>query len=170
MKTTVKIVLVIAAFALCSNVSAQTQKLAHINMQELIFSMPEYDSATVKLEKMRKELEDDMELLQVEYRKKLDEYIKNEANLTDLVKSSKQMELQSLQQRIQMFQENAQQQLESENGKLLQPVIEKANKAIEAVAKEQGISYVVSEQVLHFKAVGTIDLLPAVKDYLKIKK
>jgi Skp family chaperone for outer membrane proteins len=57
-----------------------------------------------------------------------------------------------------------------EQEKLMQPIIEKANKAIETVAKEQGISLVISETVLHFKAVGTINLLPAVKQYLGIKK
>ena len=170
MKITLKLVVAIVAVALCSNVSAQNIKLAHINLQELIVSMPENDSAMVKLNNLQKTLEDEMENLQVEYRRKLDDYLKNEANLTELVKTSKQQELQSLQQRVQMFQESAQQSLESEYNKLMQPVIEKANKAIDTVAKEQGVSYVLNEQVLHFKAVGTLDLLPAVKKHLGITK
>ena len=51
----------IAAFALFvtfagQNASAQNLKFGHINSDELIKAMPEYDSATVKLEKTRKEL------------------------------------------------------------------------------------------------------------------
>jgi len=172
MKTTLKLVLVIAFVALCGNVSAQNLKLAHINMQELIASMPENDSAMVKLNKLQQTLEEEMENIQVEYRRKLDDYSKVEANLTDIVKQSKIQELQSLQQRIQLFQEQAQQSLESEYNKLMQPVVEKANKAIETVAKEQNITYVLSDnpQIIPFKAIGTLDLLPAVKQHLGIKK
>jgi len=171
MKNTIKLVFAIATtIALCSNVSAQ--KLAHINVEELIIAMPEYDSAMVKMQKIQKDLETEVEDMQVEYRRKLDDYLKNEANLTEIVKQSRQTELQNLGQRIQTFTESAQQQLEMENGRLMQPIWEKANKAVENVAKAQGVEYVISgnPQILVFKAVGTLDLLPAVKDHLGIKK
>jgi len=172
MKNTIKLVFAIVAVALCSTVSAQTPKLAHINIEDLIIAMPEYDSATVKVEKLRKVLETEVEDLQVEFRKKLDDYQKNEANLTEIVKQSRQTELQSLSQRVQNFIEDAQQELEMENNKLMMPVWEKANKAVENVAKEQGVTYVFSAnpQILIFKAVGTLDLLPAVKQHLGITK
>jgi len=172
MKITLKLVLAIAAVALCSTISAQNFKLAHINMEELIVSMPEYDSAMVKMQKIQNELETEVENLQVEYRRKLDDYLKNEANLTDIVKQSRQTELQNLGQRIQTFTESAQQTLEMENGKLMQPIWEKANKAVENVAKEQEVTYVFSSnpQILIYKAIGTLDLLPAVKNHLGIKK
>ena len=170
MKTTLKLVLVISIIALCSNVSAQTLKLAHINMNDLISSMPEHDSAMVKLQKEQKALEGEMENLQVEYNKKLDDYQKNEANLTELVKQARVQELTLFGQRIQTFNQSAQQQFEELNAKLYQPIYEKANKAIEAVSKEQGITYVINDQALTYKAVGAIDLLPAVKQNLGIKK
>ena len=170
MKTTLKLALVIAIVAVCSNVSAQNLKLAHINMNELIVSMSEYDSAMVKMQNIQKDLESEMENLQVEYRRKYDDYLKVEATLTEIVKQSRQQEIQNLMQRIQMFQESAQQTIEEENNKLMQPVIEKANKAIEAVAKEQGLTYVINEQTLLYKALGSTDLLPAVKQNLGIKK
>ena len=170
MKTTLKLVLVISIIALCSNVSAQALKLAHINMNDLIVSMPEHDSAMVKMQKEQKALEGELETLQVEFNKKYDEYQKNEATLTELVKQSRQQELTLYQQRVQTFTQSAQQQLEDLNAKLYQPIYEKANKAIETVAKEQGITYVINDQALTYKAVGAIDLLPAVKQNLGIKK
>ena len=170
MKTTIKLVLAISVIALCSNVSAQ--KIAHINIQELITSMPEYDSASVKIEKVRQELEKTIEEMQVEFNRKSDELQKNQANLTDLVKQSKTEELTTMYQRLQSFQQQASESFQMESDKLLQPVYEKANKAIEAVAKEKGVDYVISDnpQILFFKAVGTMDLLPAVKQHLGIKK
>jgi outer membrane protein len=172
MKTTLKSVLVIAAIALCSNISAQTLKLAHINMEELIVSMPEYDSAMVKLQKLEKELTQALEDMNVDRNRKLDDFTKNSSNWSELVRGSKEQEIISMNQRIQAFQEQAQETMQQDYQKLMQPVQEKANKAIESVAKEQGITYVISAntQILIFKAVGTVDLLPAVKQHLGIKK
>ena len=172
MKITLKLVLAIAAVALCSNISAQNLKLAHINMEELIVSMPEYDSAMVKMQKIQKDYEDELDYLQVEYRRKLDEYQKTEATLTEMVKQSRIADIQNQSQRIQVFSESAQQNLGEEYQKLMQPVQEKANKALDIVAKEHGVTYVISAntQILLFKAPGTLDLLPAVKKQLGITK
>jgi len=172
MKITVKLVFAIVAVALCSNISAQTQKLAHINMEELIVSMPEYDSAMVHLQKFVQDLEEHLDLMNVERNKKFEEYTKSQATWTDLVRTSKEQEIQSLNQRIQMYQEQAQEEMQQEQGKVMQPIWEKANKAVENVAKEQSITYVISanSQILVYKAVGTLDLLPAVKQHLGIKK
>jgi len=170
MKTTLKLVLAITVFALCSNVSAQNLKVAHINMQELVFSMPDYDSAMVKLQKFTQDLEQVLEEMQVELNKKQDDFQKNQANWSDLVKQSKNEDLVTLYQRIQTFQQQAQESYQQENDKLLQPVLEKANKAISAVANEQGITHVFSEQSLLFTATGTINLLSAVQKHLGITK
>ena len=170
MKTTLKLVLVIAFVALCGNVSAQNVKLAYINMSELIMSMPEYDSASVKMQKFAQQLEKDIEDLQVELNRKQDEIQKNQANWSDLVKQAKNEEYISAYQRFQAVQQNAGESYQQEQGKLLQPIHEKASKAIDAVAKEQNVTMVFDSQVLHYKAVGTLDLLPAVKAHLGIKK
>jgi outer membrane protein len=170
MKITLKLVLAIAMIAFCSNISAQTLKLAHINMQELVVSMSEYDTAMVKIQKVAKDLEQELESMNVERNKKLEEYATNSKNWTDLVRTSKERELQSMNDRIQAFQAQAQESYQQENDKFMQPVFEKANKAIEVVAKEQGITYVLSSQALLYKAVGSVDLLPAVKKHIGITK
>ena len=170
MKITLKLVLAIAAISLCSTISAQNVKLAHINMEELIVTMPEYDSAMVKMQKFVQTLETELELMNVERNKKIEEYSKNHANWTDLVRSSRGDEIQNMNQRIQMFQEQAQEDMQQEQNKLMQPIFEKANKAIETVAKEQGIIGVFSAQALHYKDASMINLLPSVKKHLGITK
>ena len=170
MKNTLKLVVAITIFALCSNVSAQNLKVAHINLQELVFSMPEYDSATVKLQKFAQDLEQVLEEMQVELNRKYEEFSKNQTNWSELVRQAKTEEIQSIQQRIGQYQQRAEEEIGQEQNRLYQPVIEKANKAVEAVAKEQGITHVFSDQALIFKATGTTDLLPAVQKHLGITK
>jgi outer membrane protein len=172
MKIAMKIVLAIAFVAFCTGVGAQQKplKLAHIDSQELMQSMPEYDSAIVRLQKMQKEMEDEYEQIQVELRRKYDDYLNNQKNWGELLKTSREQEITSMQQRLQTFQESSVEMLQQENAKQMQPVREKANKAIEAVAKEHGITYVLESQSLYFKSADSQDILPLVQQYLGIKK
>ena len=172
MKNILKIVvisIVIAAFG--NNVNAQKViKLAHIDSQALLQSMYEYDSAVVKIQAFIKDLQGEIETQQVEINRKSDEFQKNSANLTDLVRTSRQQEIAGMYQRLQEFQQNAEQSLQQEQAKIMQPVQEKATKAIEAVAKENGVTYVLEGQTLLYKAGDALDLLPLVKQHLGIKK
>jgi len=170
MKITLKLVLAIVAIALCSNISAQNLKLAHIDIQQLVASMPEYDSAMVKFQKFYSILENELEEMRVELNRKYEDFTKNQANMTDLVKQSRADELQNIQNRIQMFQQSAQESIQQEESNLMQPVYEKATKAIDTVAKDQGINGVFSAQAFHYKDASIINLLPAVKQHLGITK
>jgi outer membrane protein len=123
------------------NVFAQA-KFGHINTNELLRMMPGRDDAQRELEKYARELEEMFVSLQTEFQTKYTNYLENEATLSELIKQSRQRELQSLQERIMEFQESAQQDLVDRENKLLSPIIEKARKAIEDVAKENGYTYV----------------------------
>ena len=170
MKNRLKLVLIITVIALCSNVSAQTPKFAHINLNELVLSMPEYDSASVKLQKFVQDYEQLLEEMNVELNRKYEDYSKNQANWSDIVRQTKMEDITTIQQRIGQTQQRANEEIDQEQSKLYQPVVEKANKAVETVAKEQGITYVFSDQALIFKATGTIDLLAAVQKHLGIAR
>jgi outer membrane protein len=122
--------------------SAQTMKFGHINSEELIQALPEYDSATVKLEKFRKELINALELMSVELNNKNEAYQKESKNLTDIVKQTKEQELYDMNKRIQDFQTNAQTQLQEKQVELFQPIYAKVDKAIKDLGKENGFVYV----------------------------
>jgi outer membrane protein len=151
---------------------AQTVKFAHINSDELIKSMPEYDSAMAKLEKTRKDLVNALEIMQVELNNKYEKYNKESKTLTDLVRQSREQELQDLQARIQEFQTNAQQQLQEQQTTLTQPIFTKVDKAIKDVGKEGGFIYVfdvAKGQVLYFDDTKSTNVLALVKTKLGVK-
>lgn len=153
---------------------AQNIKFAHINSDELIQALPEYDTAMAKLERTRTELVNTLELMSVELNNKLDAYNKVEKTLTDLVRQSKQQELQDLQNRITSFQTQAQATLQDEQVNLTQPIFEKVDKAIKDVGKEGGFIYVFDVaqskgQVLYFDNTKSTDIMPQVKTKLGVK-
>jgi outer membrane protein len=82
-----------------------------------------------------------------EYQQGVQEYQANEATYTDLVKQDKVAEITSLEQRIQAFQQNAQQSLQTKEQELLEPILSKARQAIEDVATEGNYTYIFDKSI-----------------------
>ncbi len=142
MKNLLKLVVITLFLFSGTAVNAQNFKFGHINSQELLSLMPERDSAEAKIQLYSKELEGELEIMNVEYRNKLNDYLEKQDNLTPLVKQTKEQELNEFQNRIQEFQTNAEQDLQQQNAQLINPIIQKAEKAIKDVGKENGFSYI----------------------------
>lgn len=165
---------VIIAFVAVSglfSVNAMAQsKVGHINAQALIEAMPEAQAAQKSLQQFAEELDKDGKGLIEEYQKKLTEFDKSAATMTDNIKEIKTKEIQTAQKNIQDYQESAQQKIEAKRAEILKPIYDKARKAIEDVAKEKGYAYVLdsSAGVLLVSPAGD-DLAPAVKTKLGIK-
>ena len=169
MKSIFKICLIAIVLFSAGLVQAQTLKFAHIDSQALISAMPETAAAQKTLEEQAKGLEDQLATMQKEFQTKLGEYTQSVESLTDLVRQAKEEDLQNLQQRIQSFNSTASQKLQQKQGELMEPIFDKANNTIEAVAKEQGVIYVFDSNAVLYKSNASIDLLPLVKAKLGIK-
>lgn len=151
----------------------QKLKIGHINSQELLASMPESDSAQKKLEAIAKEHEAILEEMTVEFNKKFEAYRKaSEAGtLSDLARATKETELQDLQGRIQTFEQTAQQDLQQKRVELFTPVQDAALKAVNAVAEENGFTYIFDTGMgaVVYSSPDAIDILPMVKTKLGLK-
>ena len=149
-----------------TSASAQTLKFGHIDFQQLIQGMNEYDAAQKAMAKLQADLESQLGIMQKEYQTKGQEYVTlvKQPNVTDAIRQAKEADIQSLQERISTFQQSAQDNLQKEQTKQMQPVVEKARKAVADVAKEQGLIYVFdTPSVLYFDAALSVDILAAVK-------
>ena len=117
-------------------------KFGYIDSQELLMLMPERKIAETDVQNFAKSLESQLGSMTAEYQQSVQEYQANEATYTDLVKQDKVAEITGLEQRIQNFQQNAQQSLRTKEQELLEPILEKARKAIEDVAVEGNYTYI----------------------------
>lgn len=173
MKRFIRIAVLIIVVALAGkNAMAQTLKFGHINSDELIQGMPEYDSAVVKLQKFQKELQNALELMSVELNNKNEAYQKEAKSLSDIVKQTKEQELVDMQKRIQDFQNNAQGQLQNKQSEVFQPIYTKVDKAIKDVGKENNFFYVfdvAKGALLYFDEAKSINVMPLVKTKLGLK-
>jgi outer membrane protein len=155
------------------DIFAQNLKFGHINSDELIQSLPEFDTANKTLEKFRQDLINALELMQVELNNKSDAYTKESKNLTDIVRQTKEQELMDMNNRIQQFQASAQQQLQEKQAELFQPIMAKVDKAIKDIGKEQGFVYIFTvgqgSTLVYFDEAKSTNVLPLAKAKLGIK-
>lgn len=152
--------------------TAQNFKFGHINSQELMAAMPERDSAEAKIKKHGQSIQDQVEELEVEFRKKYQDYTQKISTFTDAIREMKEKELREMQQRAQEFQQAAEQDYQRFQAETMKPVIEKADVAIKKVAKANGFTYVfdTSYGVLLYYSEQSTDILPLVKKELGITK
>ena len=160
------ILLLSAGFA-----NAQTPKFGHIDLQALVQIMPERAAAEKQFTAYQKELEDALGIMQKEAQTKYAEYLSKRDSMTETVRKMKDDELNAMSERIQTYQQNAQQQLQAKQGELLKPVFDKADKAIKDVGTEKGLIYVfdMSARVILYNSKESIDILPFVKTKLGIQ-
>lgn len=160
------ILLLSAGFA-----NAQAPKFGHIDLQALVQIMPERATAEKQFTAYQKELEDALGVMQKDFQSLYMEYAAKRDSLSETVRKMKEDDLNAKNERIQTYQQNAQQQLQTKQAELLKPVFDKADKAIKEVGAEKGLVYVfdMSSRVILYNSKESVDILPFVKTKLGIQ-
>ena len=149
------------------NASAQN-KIGYISTDELIGVMPEAEKADNELKGYQAELAQNGQDLMRKLTAEDSLFVRDSAKLSASMKEIKRKELITLYQRVQNWQNEAQEMYNAEAQKKIAPIRTKALDAIKAVAKESGYSYVLDVNSIIVAPPGD-DLLPLVKKKLGIK-
>ncbi len=156
------------------SVAASAQKFGHITTDDIIQAMPETKAAQTALESEGKKLEEQLQAMGVEYQNKVQAYQEN-VQLADAapekwslaLRADKEQEIMQLQERIQRFQENAQQSIAQKRNDLFKPIMDKLDAAIKKVATAGGYVYVMDKaNVLFINETISVDLTNEVKKEL----
>lgn len=161
------LVALMIVFGASSIVNAQ--KIAHIDTQALIEAMPETRAAQNELERIKNTYEAELLSMGRELEAKARRYEAEAESKTDAENRRRLEEVQAAQMKIGEYRQNASIDLQKKEADLFTPLFDKARKAIEKVAKDKGIQYVMDAT----PGSGLIvaegeDLLPAVKRQLGI--
>jgi outer membrane protein len=89
--------------------------------------------------------------------------------MTANVREFRQQELAEMEQRMQVFYQTIQKELQAKQVELLQPVQNKLLEAINKVAAAQTCTYVVDRASVLYVGADATDLTPAVRAELGIK-
>ncbi len=139
------LVIVIAIIVLTGSAAGQALKLGYVDSQVIIQQFPEAQEAQKKIQASVQQWQDQIDTMAKAYQFRLDEYDKKKAMLNDQVKLAEEQKLLGEQQNIvnfrnKKFGQNG--ELAQLQDKIMTPVKDKIIKAIQAVAKEEGMSFV----------------------------
>ena len=160
---------IILMLAVALPILASAQKIGHVNSQEIMALMPETKQAGAKLDSLQSSYELQLANMQEELSKKVAEFQQQQATMTAGVREFRQQELAEMEQRMQMFYQTVQQDLQAKQVEYLQPVRTRLMEAIKQVATTQGCTYVLDQSSMLHIGTDATDLTAAVKAELGIK-
>ncbi len=117
-------------------------KLGYTNIDYVLAQTPEAKDIQNQLTIQRTQSENELKRMQKELEDKYGAYEKGAAQMSDVIRKDRETELQGLQTRIQEFGRTAEQSLQTKYQQLVNPVVQKIQKAIDEVAKAEGYTYV----------------------------
>lgn len=147
--------------------SAQ-QKIGYINTDELISVMPEAEKADAELKEYQASLSQQGQDLMKELGDKDSLFVRDSAKLSPSMREIKKNELIALYQRVQNWNQQAQEMYQQEAQKKIAPLRQKAMDAIKAVAEEKKYTYILDNSAVIVGPPGD-DVLPMVKAKLGVK-
>ena len=148
---------------------ASAQKIGYINSQELLAAMPEIKGMQAKLDTLAGQYETQFANMQEEFNKKVADFQKDQATMTAGVRDFRQQEIVEMEQRIQMFYQTAQKDIQAKQQEYLIPIQNRMLEAIKKVGAEQGCTYVMDAMAMLYIAPDALDLMALVKSELGIQ-
>ncbi len=142
-----KIKLFVIALALFASLSINAQssvKIGWTNIDHILQSLPDAKEIQTKLGTERAQYEKLYNEKLEEAKKLLEDYQKNSPTMSPVIKQDKEKTLNNKQQELQELQQNSEAAIQAKQQELLTPVMNKIQKAIDDVAKENGYTYVLN--------------------------
>ena len=160
---------IILMLAMVLPMLASAQKIGYINSQELLAAMPEIRGMQAKLDTLAGQYETQFANMQEEFNKKVADFQKDQATMTAGVRDFRQQEIVEMEQRIQMFYQTAQKDIQAKQQEYLIPIQNRMLEAIKKVGAEQGCTYVMDAMAILYIAPDALDLMALVKSELGIQ-
>ena len=164
-----KKVLLLAFLCVSLGMTAQELKIAHVNTSEIFNAMPETSAAETELANLNQSLRTELERMQEEYNKKYTEFIQQQDSLSESIKVRRMQEVQDIQNRIETFYQQAEQDVSKKRNELNAPIVQKIQTAIKSVGEEHGYTYMMEMGAFLYASPKAIDATPLVKTKLGLK-
>jgi len=137
-----KTLLLIAVFTLGVGGVANAQKIGHIDFEKLVAAMPATKTLKADMEKLGKTYQDEITGMEKKLEATRKRYVAESKTQTNETNDKRAQELQQEGVKIEQAKRFAYQDMQKKQSDELQPIIEKAQKAIDEVAASKGIVYV----------------------------
>ena len=140
-------VLAIGTLTTQAQTPTASSKIGFADVDYIFSQMPEAKQIDTELKSTQSQLKNQIDGKVSEFQKKLADYQANLSTMLDAVRQNTERELQQLQENLQKLQQDAQVTIDTKRGQLMEPVYKKVGKAIEDVAKENGYTFILNQQI-----------------------
>ncbi len=159
----------LAAVLLTTGIRAQAQnKIGYIALSDIILSMPEAKKADTALQQFRDALYQSAQDKNAAFDDAVAKFYKDSATMVPAVKEVKRKGLQDQMTAMQGEEQRIQEELRKKQDEMSAPIQKKALDAVQAVAKENGFTYVFVKEALLVSPPAD-DMAPLVKKKLGLK-
>lgn len=148
-----KLVLVAVVLFSMGSLMAQTQqKIAHVNSQDLLDTMPSRKLAIEQLQKFEQDGVKELQEMEADLNKAYAYYEANKATWSPVIIKIEEEKLMKKQQALQEREQTLNSEMQAVSQELNKPILDRVQKAVEIVSDRKKLSYVIDESVtLYFK-------------------
>lgn len=119
-------------------------KVGYTSLGNILEQMPETKNVSSQITLLQTQSDNELKRLQKEYQDKYSAYEKGAAQMSEVIRKDRAIELDNLQTRIQEFARNAEETIQRRYNELIAPITKKAFEVIGEVAKENGYQFIVN--------------------------
>jgi outer membrane protein len=139
MKKTLSIV----ALLFVTNFAISQSKVAHVDSQQLLDTMPSRALALKEIKDIEEEFKTELQTMYEEYEKTRAKLEAERSSLSPTIIKSRETNLMGLGQRIQEREQTIQNELQMRAQELNQPIFERVKQAVDIVADRKKLNYVI---------------------------
>ncbi len=132
----------IAAIMFVGITANAQQKIGYTNVDFILNNLPDAKDIETKLKTEKAQYDKLLQDKVADFQRKYEDYQKNQATMAAVIKADREKELTNQNNAIQEFQQSSEGALQQKQQQLLAPVLDKIDKTIKEVAKENGYIYV----------------------------
>ena len=162
-------ILLISAGIFGFSTNASAQKIGYISADQIIQLMPEAAAVQTQLDQYQQSLYQNAQEKRDALNDAIQKFVKDSATMSPSLKEVKRGDLQKQSSDLAGIQQTIQNEFEQKRRELSEPIQKKLQAAIEAVAKENGYTYVMPKEAL-IVMPPTNDIGPLVIKKLGLKE
>ena len=164
-----KLILAIAVVFSVGTLMAQS-KIAHVNSQKLLDTLPSRKIAIQKLQEFERNGVKELQEMEADLNMAYAKYEKERPNWSPVIIKIEEEKLQRKQQALQEREQALNAEMQAYSQELNTPILEKVQKAVKVVSERLKLNYVIDESVTLYFEGGTDITADVIKELLLLDK
>lgn len=168
-------ILSIATFLLLfvSATAVAQVNIGYMDMQDVLDQLPERQNIEQQLNGFIQEKQQELQQEAADFQNAVAQYQQNQSSLSDQQRQTREQELVQMEQQLNEYQQSIQADIQQRRAELLQPVYNRIDEAIAAIADDMGLDFVLNkstsmgENIVYYSSQQQMDITSKVVDRLK---